>query len=78
MNPALLCLSITVAPEDEQGIQDLRSMLTTLKSMGTNTIIGGCAVQQHPELVTDIVSTYSSSLELLSYIKTFEDQSVEN
>jgi MerR family transcriptional regulator, light-induced transcriptional regulator len=74
LDPALLCLSITVVPQHEQEIQDLRAMINTLKLLGTKMIIGGYAIQRQPELIGHIGATYSSSLELLAYIKKFEDQ----
>ncbi len=73
MKPQAICLSVTMPVHEPASVQGFRDMLVTLKGMGTNVLVGGSGVRTSSDLLNGFVSTSSSALELLTFIKKFED-----
>lgn len=74
MHASVVCLSRTMPLNDPAERVAFAEMLEKLRELGKQTLIGGKVVRTDADLIGDRSSTYRSSLELVTFVRKFEEQ----
>ncbi len=78
LKPEALCLSLTMYPESNQELASLHEVIEGVQKSGVPVLIGGKAACERKSEFQQYAYTYCTSLELLTYIKKVEEETIKN